>query len=654
MPVNREEEETSALEQAVAWLGGRLPAGWRVEVSERETLDLVAPPVDARIVLQGPSGTMTAIAVEVRDSLEPRTVVSGLSPQVRTARRMGAHMPFLVIAPWLSRRTRQVLAEQDLNYIDLTGNALLRIDNPPFYLQTAGADRDPRPKEPQQAQLRGPKAARLIRALIDVRGPYGVGELSRATGLTPGYVSRLLDTLDREALIERAPRGPVESVDIAGLARRWARFYDVFDSNRALATIAPAGIEGLLEAVSRPGPEDPAMVITGSFAAAAMMPPIAAPALLLAYCERPGELATEHGLLRAEEGAMCILLSPFDRVACERSEFHGGLTYAAPSQVAVDCLTGNGRMPAEGEALLDWMLEHEGAWRLGELEPLGSRSDLSLPADPEYVAARRVLLDALCALGEHRDAVVVAGAQAIYLRAGAAVLPIADLTTDADLALDPALLSPAPDLEGLLKASGFEHVEHGGAPEPGLWEIETEVGGRQTRIPLDLIVPSEAAAGGRRSAELGPHGRRAARRSPGLEAALVDNESMEIAALEAGDKRVVRARVAGLPSLLVAKAYKISDRLADGDADRTYDKDASDVVRIMQSMPPAPMAAALAGLRDDPAAGASTSLGIEHFERLFGRRNGEGIAMAVRALRQAMPEARVRAICLAYAAGLGG
>lgn len=62
--------------------------------------------------------------------------------------------------------------------------------------------------------------------------------------------------------------------------------------------------------------------------------------------------------------------------------------------------------------------------------------------DPEYVVARRILLDALDALGEHRGAVVVAGAQAIYLRAGAAVLPIADLTTDADLALDPALLSP--------------------------------------------------------------------------------------------------------------------------------------------------------------------------------------------------------------------
>lgn len=36
--------------------------------------------------------------------------------------------------------------------------------------------------------------------------------------------------------------------------------------------------------------------------------------------------------------------------------------------------------------------------------------------DEEYVEARRVLLDALGALGEHIDAIVVAGAQAIYPR----------------------------------------------------------------------------------------------------------------------------------------------------------------------------------------------------------------------------------------------
>jgi hypothetical protein len=273
--------------------------------------------------------------------------------------------------------------------------------------------------------------------------------------------------------------------------------------------------------------------------------------------------------------------------------------------------------------------------------------------EPEYVAARRVLLDALDALGEHRNAIVVAGAQAIYLRAGAPVLPIADLTTDADLALDPALLAPAPELEALLKEGGFDHVERNGALEPGSWQISATVRGKAVKIPLDLIVPADAAGGGRRSAELGPHGDRAARRSVGLEAALIDNESMRIAALDHADRRSTKARVAGLPALLIAKAHKISDRVDEGRGDRTADKDASDVVRIMQSMPPTRMAATLAEIRKDPAAGDSTALGISHFQELFGRRNGEGIAMAIRALERAMPAERVRALCLVYASEIG-
>jgi hypothetical protein len=206
--------------------------------------------------------------------------------------------------------------------------------------------------------------------LVDVRPPYDLGRLAAQTGLAPGYVSRLLDTLDREALIERAPRGPVESVDVAGIIRRWASSYDVFATNEALALIAPSGPGAFLESVRRPEPPEPPLVITGSFAAAEMMVPIAAPALLLAYCERPQELAADHGLLRADEGANVILLSPFDPVATARSAFHNQLTYAAPSQVAVDCLTGNGRMPAEGEAILRWMVDHEAAWRAAAIDDL--------------------------------------------------------------------------------------------------------------------------------------------------------------------------------------------------------------------------------------------------------------------------------------------
>jgi hypothetical protein len=72
------------------------------------------------------------------------------------------------------------------------------------------------------------------------------------------------------------------------------------------------------------------------------------------------------------------------------------------------------------------------------------------------VAARRTLLDALVALGEHRRAVVLVGAQAIYLRTDRREMTFAaSYTSDADLALDPRRLGDLPLLEDALQSAGF-------------------------------------------------------------------------------------------------------------------------------------------------------------------------------------------------------
>jgi hypothetical protein len=309
---------------------------------------------------------MSTIVVEEKQSVSPRTVLADLSRRVQSARSMGAHLPLLLIAPWLSRRTRDLLTEEDIGYIDLTGNALLRIDNPPFFLQTTGAERNPWPQERGRAQLRGAKAARLIRTLADVRPPYGVLDLAKATGLTRGYVSRLLDTLYSEGLIERQSRGPVKSVDIGSLIRRWAESYDVLESNESVGFISAGGVGRVLEMLAA----DPGLgtrnVLTGSFAARRLAP-VAAPSLLLLYCDTPTLLGRDLDLLPADEGADVMLLRPPDPVVFERTAIEDGLRFAAPSQVAVDCLTGIGRMPAEGEAVLDWMLAEESAWRAPSL-----------------------------------------------------------------------------------------------------------------------------------------------------------------------------------------------------------------------------------------------------------------------------------------------
>ncbi|MHB8451228.1 MAG: hypothetical protein ACYDAQ_12375 [Mycobacteriales bacterium] len=279
----------------------------------------------------------------------------------------------------------------------------------------------------------------------------------------------------------------------------------------------------------------------------------------------------------------------------------------------------------------------------------------STPA-PEYVAARRILLDALVALAPHGGAFIVAGAQAVYLHTGAAVLDesVAPFTTDGDLAVNPSLLGDAPALEAAMTGADFELMpQDGGHIEPGIWVKHARIGERTFEVPVDLIVPEGVAAvGGRRGARLGVHGKRAARRAVGLEAALVDHVSRTITALEPGDDRSITAEVAGVAAMFVAKVHKIHDRVESGRTDRLSDKDSSDLFRLMQTTSAEEVGRRLAELADDPTAGDVTKLAIGYIEGLYGRRGRPGLDMATRALVGAVPEARVVTICVAYANAL--
>ena len=237
-----------------------------------------------------------------------------------------------------------------------------------------------------------------------------------------------------------------------------------------------------------------------------------------------------------------------------------------------------------------------------------------------YVRARRALLDAADALEAHLDAVVLVGAQAVYLHTGEADLQDAgaSYTTDADLAIRPSGLTESPLVGVLMTRAGFTPSEH-----PGRW-----VSG--DGVPVDLMVPEALAGPGSRGARLGPHGERVARRAKGLEAALVDRQRMQVRALDPSDTRRVSMDVAGPGALLVAKVHKIVERSAS--TDRLRDKDAHDVLRLLRATDTADLAQWLDRLRSDELSGDVTTEAIGQLEPLFGNVDATGVAMAVRAV----------------------
>ncbi len=247
--------------------------------------------------------------------------------------------------------------------------------------------------------------------------------------------------------------------------------------------------------------------------------------------------------------------------------------------------------------------------------------------DELYVVARRVLLDALDALGTHREAVVVVGSQAIYLRVGEADLAVAAFTTDGDLGIEPTLLADAPTLEAALTAANLK-VPTGSTV--GIWTTEVLLAdGTPAKVSIDLLVPRGLSPdAGRRSAPLKGHHALAARAVVGLEGVVVDHDRMAISALEEGDARSIEVRVAGPASLVVAKVHKISERVTSG---RLKDKDALDVLRLLRGTTSEDLAQRFARLRADDRSAAVTEQALQLLPTLFGRAGAMGVEMAIRA-----------------------
>lgn len=222
------------------------------------------------------------------------------------------------------------------------------------------------------------------------------------------------------------------------------------------------------------------------------------------------------------------------------------------------------------------------------------------------VRARSALLDALDALAPHLDAVVMVGAQAIYMHTGKLDVALAEATKDSDVAVDPRVLPDDPRIENAMNAAGFSPDASG---QPGAWV-------NRAGIPVDIMVPDDLAGeGGRRGARIPPHGRRAARRARGLEAAVVDRSRMTVRALDPRDDRSVETYVAGPAALLVAKLHKIAERVDS--PHRLNDKDAHDIYRILRAVDTDDLRAGLGELMGDPLSRDVTREAVTYAGTLF-------------------------------------
>ena len=367
---NRYISETKLIDTAVKEISSRLPPRWLL--LDRERGATVRPPkestrmIDAIWELRDPDGLSSDIIVEVKANLvEPRLVSSVVSqlkalsyPRYEQDDATPANM---LISTYLSPLTRERLAEAGISYADSTGNIRFTVDRPAVYIETQGADKNPFREERPLRSLKGGRAARVVRGLLDYRTPFGTRELAGETANSAAMISRVSSLLEPDEIVTKeSPRGRFVSVDWEPLARRWAVDYDFAASNTLTAWLEPRGTTALF---ARLREARFTYTVTGSFAAYRLAP-FAEPRLASLYVDDPETAAQSLGLRPADTGGNVLLVRPFDPVVFERAEYDDGIRYARVTQVLLDLIKGPGRGPAEAEALLEWMRDNEDRWKL--------------------------------------------------------------------------------------------------------------------------------------------------------------------------------------------------------------------------------------------------------------------------------------------------
>ncbi|WP_328988690.1 hypothetical protein OG394_20925 [Kribbella sp. NBC_01245] len=345
-------------ERGLALLKERLPELWRVQELHSET-----DGPDGLLVITTDDGEATNAVVEVKRSVGRRDLAAVWEHLRSFADQYPDSTPIL-FSRYLAPPVRDRLTDAGVSFVDATGNIRLQVKRPGLFLflSDRGADSDPwrGPGRPR-GDLRGPVAAKLVRALLDFDRSWRITELVNEARTSTGSAYRVVEFLEEEELIQRT--GPrIQVPDWERLLRRWSQDYIFVRDNRTTRWLAPRGLESLQRRIAATG--DLTYAATGTIAAAEWAHYAPTRAAMI-YTTNPSAAAEAWDLRPADVGANVVLAEPADDFAFARTVVatSWGGQLAAPSQVAVDLLTGPGRNPSEGEELIGWMEQNERTWR---------------------------------------------------------------------------------------------------------------------------------------------------------------------------------------------------------------------------------------------------------------------------------------------------
>ncbi len=350
-------KETHLLADALVSIAKTLPATW--QITQNQEGKVGGRRVDAIVELIGPNGFLVAFATEAKSSGSiPTGSILAMLRDLETQ----SQRDVLFVSDFIGPTLREALRQNGMSYADATGWVRITADDPLILLTSEGAQRAPKQRNDSAVKrLNGVAAGRTIRALATVELPIGVRDLAGLAGVSPGSVSKLLETLAAESVVDRNERGAVIGVQRRDLIQRWARDYSFAKSNsRVNYYIAPRGLDRLEKDLQTQN----GVAVTGSGAARQLLPQSTTSVVPLRlqtlYSAEPTKLANELGLIAAETtNANVMIAAPQDSEILPTT----GIALAPTALVLADLITLPGRGDAESQQLFDALAKSDGRWK---------------------------------------------------------------------------------------------------------------------------------------------------------------------------------------------------------------------------------------------------------------------------------------------------
>jgi hypothetical protein len=299
-------------------------------------------------------GKPITLIAEAKGQGEPRYIRQA-ADQVRDylTRFPGAYP--MVVSPFISAQSAELLKNKGIGYFDLAGNAL--IDFGPLYIRVTGRV-TPNPIQKTVKSLFASKSSRILRVLLtDPAKSWYVQALSAEARVSIGLTSRLKRRLVDLELVAEAKSG-VRLTNPGEVLDQWAKAYS-YEKNEIFKYYSPQSPPEIESRVAEFARSRSVAYALTMFSGAARVAPFVRYNFAASYFSGSMiELEQQLGIKQTTSGANVWVFRPFDDGVYYGLQNQDGLSVASNVQLYLDLINYRGRGEEQATAIRERLLRY--------------------------------------------------------------------------------------------------------------------------------------------------------------------------------------------------------------------------------------------------------------------------------------------------------